>query len=391
MRRICAGLLALSLLPAGAAAEPQPRVATDARMDLMGLVQLLSGAPRVPRNPFTDAAAVRFSRFRSHPAVLALAAMRARGGGDGYAAEYAVYLSSPPELSENPPAPVLFADAFGGRAALEAWRRDLSAFARDSGFLTWEEETRGEREAFADAARRAQGGRDLAAPLVRMLGARTWGDWIVYVSPFFPQGNSDAWILEEKVGRPQVAVFFGPYWEEGHFSGGHPEEFAADAWPEAVFTMTYALSEACRPAYRPARDICRGLDGLLNAEDCVQHYWVREVVGRLLEENFGRPAASAYRARSKSGPRDDEARTSIEAYLHDRVRYRDLVDAAAPLYAPFGVLEAPCRTDDPGRFDHPIYARRMSYYLEARLEAGPDEKAAAALRKLRERGGRAPL
>jgi hypothetical protein len=356
-------------------------------MDLMGLVQSLSGAPGAEHNPFADAAAARFSRFRGHPAVLGAAAMRARGGGRGLLMQYAVYLSSPPELAEVYPAPVFFSDAFGGRAALDSWRKDLAAFARDSGFLAWEDETRAERESFADAARRAQGGRDLSAPLVRLLGARTWGDWVVIVSPFYPQQGSDSWILEEKKeGRPQVVVLYGPAWNGKAFGGGTPVEFARAAWPEAVFTMTYAVTEACRPAFKLSLDVCRGLTGLSNVEDCVSHYWVREIVARLIEETFGRAAARDYRE-AEHAPFDEPSRAALETYVRGRERYRDLLDAAVPLYSPFtgGAPAAACRVDDPRRLDEDIYARRMTYYLEARLEAGPDPKAAAALKELRER------
>ncbi|HEX4046862.1 MAG TPA: hypothetical protein VH309_03465 [Elusimicrobiota bacterium] len=388
--RARAGLLALSLLTAASAADaaaPQPRVATDARMDLMGLVELLSGAPGVPRDPFTDAAAARFSSLRGDPAVRGAAAIRARGASRGLLMQYAVYLSSPPELAETAPIAPYFYAPFGGRARLEDWRKDLSAFARKSGFLAWENETRAQRESFAAAARRAQGGRDLGAPLQRLLGARTWGDWVVFVTPFSPEGGSDSWIMEERGGRPQVVVIFGPYWDGRSFGVVRPAEFAAAAWPEAVFTMTYALSEACRHAFLLTHEICRGLPGLVNIEDCVQHYWVRELVARLVEGSYGRAAASGY-LETGGGPYDGAVRASIETYVRGRARYRDLLDAAAPLYAPFngGASAAACRVDDPARFSEPIYARRMAYYLEGRVEAGPDAKASAELEELRAGG-----
>ena len=65
------------------------------------------------------------------------------------------------KLAEAIPAPVYFADAFGGRAALDAWRKDLAAFAREPGFAAWEEETRAERETHGDFPAPARPARQL--------------------------------------------------------------------------------------------------------------------------------------------------------------------------------------------------------------------------------------
>lgn len=313
---------ALSLMVSASAAEIQPRVVVDARMELMGLVRRLSGDPSAPRNPVADAAAIRFSSMSSHPAVLAVAATRLRGAGSGLTAQYAVYLSSPPELTEVYPAPVFFADAFGGREALEKWRNDLSRFAVESGFLNWERETRSEREALADTVRQARGDKDMGAPLARLLGAKTWSDWVVYISPFHAPGSNDSWVLEEKDGLPDVAVCFGPYWENRDV-GYSPAAIAASVTPEAIYSMTYVLSEACRTDYTPKRESCRGLSGLMNIDSCVQHYWVTALVAQFLKQVYGLAAAKEYQAILDTEPFSRQVRAAVGEYVRNRGRYRD--------------------------------------------------------------------
>jgi hypothetical protein len=374
-------LLALALLlPSLAAAEP--RVATDPRMELMGLLLRLAGDARSPRNAFADAAAERFAAYSSHPAVRRLAAALEHGAGRALPAQYAVYLSSPPELSELYPAPPYFSAPFGGRAELEAWRVELSSFARVSGFLDWERETRPEREGFAAAAG-AAGKAELGRPLARLLGARTWGEWTVVPSAFHEEGAGDSWVLEEKPGLPDVYVLLGPRAKPAGepLSWGSTEQFAAGVLPEAVFTMAYAVYEACRPSFNANAAACEGqATGLVNPEDCVQQYWVRELTARVVEQTAGPRAAAAYRA-SWHGPFSAPVRAAVDRYLAERGRYRDLLDAADLLFGPFRSLSpgAACRPLDPARYAEPAYARRMGYYLRARLEARPDPAARAAL------------
>lgn len=373
-----------------------PEIAADPRIDLMGLLQRLADDPVAARNPDSDAAARRFASWAGHPAVALLREMRATGFAGGAPAQYAVYLSSPPGLRETRPAPQFFAGLAGGAPRLAAWRAAAADFARVSGFLDWWRGRSARRAEELAAARAALGGRDLAAPLARYLGVRTWSSWTVVVSPFFPSGGGASWVLEERPGRPEVVVVFGPYWKKSGFwgrltmSGGAPEEFAAGAWPEAVFSATYALFEACRPVFKPAAGACAGMPGLSNDEDCAQQTWVRGIVARLVESEFGAGAARAYREHWPPTPFQAKVDAALRSYEADRTAKADLLDAAGSLIAPFqadGAAPA-CRIVDRARWPEAVYARRLAYYLEARLEARPD----AGLEKLRadlvEHGGK---
>jgi len=317
--------------------------------------------------------------------------MRAKGFGWDAPAQYAVYLSS--DLREAAPAPDFFAALAGGKAELGAWRGELSDFVRVSGFPDWERGREPAREKELAAVRAAGAGRDLAAPLARYLGLRPWSSWTVVVSPFFPEGGGASWVLEEKSGRPDVVVVYGPYRRNGPkilLDAGAPAEFAAGAWPEAVFSATYALYEACRPALRPAADACRGLPGLVNPEDCVQQVWVRGIVARLVEGEFGAAAARAYREHWPPTPYQEKIDAALRAYEAGRASASDLMDAAGALAAPFQADgKAPaCRLVDRARWPEAVYARRAAYYLEARLERRPDAELEKARADLVANGGR---
>lgn len=345
------------MLSAGAWAA-EPAVGLDARVELVGLVRKLAGDPRAPSNPLADAAAERFARLRSHPAVTGLPLR-----GD-LVFQYAVYLSEPPELAPRWPAPAFFGD----KAELESWRRNLAAFARESGFLDWERETRAERERLAAQLAKSRA-RDLGGPLAALLGARTWNEWKVVVSAFHAPGGGAAWVLEEKPGRPDVYVVYGPYGRS---------DFASGALPEAVFTAAYALYEACRPAFSPEPDVCAGLEGLGSAEDCVQQHLVRELTARLA-------GGKEYRAAWPKTRFQAPVRRAVDAYLADRERYPDLLAASSLLLAPFqaGGRAPDCRLVDPQRFAEEVYSRRLAYYLEGRLEARPDAELARTLDELK--------
>jgi hypothetical protein len=386
----------LSAAVAAPAAAARPTIVADARFDLVGLLERLSGDPHAPSNPVSDAAVVRFARWKDHPAVTRLTKMREKGFAWDAPAQYAVYLSSPPELREVYPAPSFFATLAGGKAELDAWRGDAADFARVTGFLDWERERAPQRETELSAVRAAAGGRDLEAPLVRYLGLRSWADWTIVVSPFFPNGGGASWVLEEKPGRPDVYVVFGLYWQKKGFwgrssmSGGSAEKYAQSVWPEAVFSTTYALYEVCRPVLKFSPGACEGMRGLVNAEDCVQQTWVRGVVARLMASEFGAPAARAYREHWPPTPYQEKVDAALSAYENERATSPDLMSAAGALLAPFQADgKAPdCRLVDRARWPEVVYARRLSYYLEGRLEARPDAELEKARADIAEHGGK---
>jgi len=356
-------------------------VKADPRLDLIGLVQRLSGDPHAPRNPQSDAAAEHFARWAGHPAVKGLAALRKTGFAWDVPMQYALYLSSPPALTAVYPVPQFFADMAGGQAALEEWHANLSAFARASGFERWEAERSREREEELAAVRASYGGADLGGDLAAELGVKPWNTWTVAVGPFFARGGGGAWVVEEKPGKPDIVVMYGPDWKPRPVADP-PQIFAAWVYPEAAFSMAYAIYEACRPVLKPAPGVCKGLH-IDNAEDCVQQRWVRGIVARVVGKRFGPDAAAEYRAEVPPSPDQTKVDRALDAYDRDRATYKDLMDFRGPLIEPFtppGKSTA-CVAVDPSRWAEQVYSRRLAYYLDARLEAHPDPE----LEKVRSR------
>lgn len=360
-------------------------MAGDARLDLAGAAFRLAGDAEAPRNPFSDAMARTLAPLAASDAARLAGELRKTGFGLHAAAQYAAYLSTGPDFTERFPAPEFFATLAGGKERLGAWRAALSALAREPAYRAWEKDTAAERERFVSLVAKAQDGKDLGKPLAALLGGRSWEGWTVAVSGLYPNGGGASWVLEEKPGRPDVFVAYGPYWDKKKGAwGGTPALFAIGAAPEAAFTMAYAAYELCRPALAADAPPCAGFAGIDSGEDCYERHWVQAVVARLLKDGYGAAAEREYRSQRPPTKADAAVAAAFAASLKDRARRPDLVSATAELAAPLRGGAAPaCRLVDRSRFAETVYARRLRYYLEARLEARPDAELGAVLEQLR--------
>lgn len=369
---------------AGARAARALESRSDARVDLMGLVELLAGGRPGNRELRLSGLAVsaleRFDSLRGHAAVRRMASLRGGGFAGNIPAQYGLYLSQPPELREVLPAPEHFALKAGGREALAALREDLGSFARESGFLEWRLSQSSAVAAMEELWRRSLAQRDLEGPLLRYLGLKPWKSWTVVPSPFFPDGGSSAWIMDEAEDLPEVYVVVGPrpLRPEKPLAGG--SLIAAAVWPEAVFVMAYIIYEACRPRVRPSPRACSGTHGLGDPESCIKAVWVRGVIAELLGRAFGPADEKLYRRYQPLSPFDQEVRSALLAYSADRERYPDLALMSSRLMAPFQADRKPpeCRLVDPARFPEASYSRYLGYYLNARIERGPEAEMLAA-------------
>jgi len=125
--------------PPAAVSASTMTVELDARVELLGVLQVLAGDPRRARELPSELAGLeaRFAPFRGHPAVKSYAALVSDPARELRALSLLFHLSPPPELAERPEAPIPEEDAaaVGGAAAerelLETWRD----FARVSGFM----------------------------------------------------------------------------------------------------------------------------------------------------------------------------------------------------------------------------------------------------------------
>lgn len=323
-------------------------VAADARVDLVGLIQILA-ENRKPPGPF-DAAPAEFDRLRGHDAVKRYSGMTGFRGN--LPIQYALYLSTDAG-SEVHPVPPLFIDAAGGRGALTAFRRDLTAFASDADFLRWREKQGALLSVPVESLRRELAGKDLETPLLSYLGWRGWERWIIVPSPFPKPGAS--WILEEIEGLPLVYVILPPRWigTEPVFPSG--AELAEEIWSEPIFTAVYLICELCRPHLAGAARNCRE-----EPETCVQKRIVDGVLRRLQLVTV--PGAESRPTLGRAERRMDAA---LEAFEGRREEFPDLVSFRESLLAAVGGGEPPsCPLSQPHRLGEELFARRSAWYTQ---------------------------
>lgn len=384
VRRLPEGAVGICLVwcllaPAPAWGGPL-EIRSDARVELIGLLQHLSGDPMSRQRPGGAAgrALERFAPFRSHPAVAGLAALRSSGFSGHLTSQYVLYLSTP-GLQESYPVPDMFVRGAGGRERLDGWMADVRRFVHDTGFADWYAETGPERLGLEEALRRSIGVVDLESSLAAYLGVRSWDRIVVVPSAFFVPGGPSAWVLEEKPGLPDVYVITGPRWERGRPVFGRPEEVAAAVWPEAVFSIAYVMARRCRPLLDTVEGLCEaiGYPYLEEPEDCVENQWVLGVVSRLIGRVFGSEAEEDYMSRMRQILRPEflrKVRAVLADYEADRRRYPTLLDIESRLLAPFqrdGLAPA-CPDVDWTRLGESLYASTARFYLDARLAGRPD-------------------
>jgi hypothetical protein len=370
---------AVLLLLAAPARAGAPRFATDPRVDLMGLVQRLSGDQRFGvlfgrAGGYGKEGLEDFARFRHHAAVERLRRMKKAGFSGNIPAQLSLYLSPPPALEEAAPIPDFFAQAAGGRAQLDAFLSDLRAFARETGFAGWLAARQEQRDALAAAARDAAGPEDLEALLAGYLGVRTWKSLTVAPSPFFPPGKGSYWVVETDEGLPEVHAIIGPQWRRGRPAFAPRAELASAIWREAAFSTAYLMYSLCRPGPELARDVCWGTRRD-DPEDCVEQVWVEAVTARLRQRAFGARADDRRYWRTRSQYMPAELRV-LEAYERGCAEPRDIVALTPRLLAPLqgGAEPAGCPRLDLGPAEGALYRRRLGWYRQALLErpAGTD-------------------
>ena len=331
-RRAAAALVLLWPLAASAAVT----VRSDAQVELLALVQRLSGDESLGSLPVPGPAAevlARFRAFRDHPAVRRLRAMRRAGFTGAFPTQYALYLSTTPELAETLRVPALFVEAAGGRAALDDFRGELRDFSAASDFpAVWR--AAAERTLALEAgAVRALDGRDPEADLRAYLGARSWDRWVLVPSALLPLGGPSAWIVEEKPGLPDVYVLTGPErWEGNSPDFGPPPDFAAAVWTEAAYTAAYFLYEHC-PQPQTVAALCSGGAASFGAQACAQRLWVEAIVSRLEAREFGAEAERRFRASAVPGDGALRTRSVLIDFEADRRRSPSLFDALPRLSA----------------------------------------------------------
>ncbi len=346
-----AAALAVLLLARSAAAAPAaPAIVTDPRIELLGVVQLLSGErPDLPGDAaYRRAVEARFGAFRGDPAVAMYRERARRLGRNEGSGIILLYYTDPPALALRDPGltpPYLGGPggAQGERGFLEA----LRAFARRTDFAAFYREHRADYERVLAASRKDLGVADPLSFLQSYLGmpldARA--RWIV--SPLFVPSRRNSFIVPypdprtlPDPGRRPFEVTTEMAYEPGAGPSGEivTQRNRQALWQEPLFVFVdpalaaYDAALARAPASYYGREVaaCRREDA-----DCAKNWLIAALCARLDTAAFGAPTVHS----DGRDPRHDAYEAALASrlteYEKDRGRWPTLWSFLPRLMAVF--------------------------------------------------------
>ncbi len=360
MRPIRVMLGAALVLAGGAApsAAADPYVC-DPRVELLGVVQYLSGArPDLPSDDaYRSAVEERFASFRAHPAVarwregLPGAAGRplaaaGRVGMDGRGIDI-LYLTDPPELSPKPGWAPPYLDDAADAARYKSFLAALRDLAKRSDFMGFYAKRRSDCARVSAAAAAEFGVKDPLRAVERYLGLSLQSQARWYVSPLFVPSHLNAYITPypdpttlPDPGKEDFSVATLVAYVPGQGPAGDvvTQRHRPALWQEPLFVFLDPALRAFDDArggslesyYGPAVAACRS-----GGADCAKNWVIAALSARLDVAAFGAPSMGP----DGRDPRRDEYVAALskrlEEYEADRKRWRTLWDFLPRLMSVF--------------------------------------------------------
>ncbi len=390
-----------ALLLAAALASPLraeasfPEMRTDARFELLGMVQLLAGADRryagFQRHdiPYQREAQAHFSRYRKHPAVERFA--RLSDGGVDYllAYQFMFALSDPPELALREQLPAPLVERMGGEVSAEEFRVLLADFSKESGFPEFyrrmEPELAGLLEPVRVQARRI----DTKGRLERYLGEPLDIRYDFILSSFAEPVLVATYHRVDPDGTPRLTSLYGPEEQEGKF-GFLFETRIGPIWWELALARLMTRAEPHRARLRKSRSLYEPLGGACAASwyDCAQRHVAFAVGARLLERQGAAELAREWPVKyARIGlPYLGPLIEKLKLYEADRERYPTLESFYPALLETFEELAARENGDLAyyGRINE-ILAAPGPFVIIAPADDGPSPGLRERLERLREK------
>ncbi len=355
MRTIPISLAAVVLWGLAAPAAASSRYVSDPRVELLGVVQYLSGAR--PARPLDEAYRLAveayFAPYRGHPAVarwreglkaassMMIPAAKADDAGEDGRGVAILYFTDPPELAtrpgKKPPHPRDAAEAARWRSLLAA----LRDFAKKSDFMRFYAERRSDYKRVGAAVAAQFGVKDPLDAVQRYVGLplQTDARWIV--SPLFVPGGRDADIMP----YPDPSALPDPGKEDFEATTLVPAQESSatprsrpELWREplsvflgpALSAFDEARGGAPGAYYGPTVAACR-----VRGSDCAKDWLAAALSARLDAAAFG---ASAGPRDTGDARRDEYAAAlaeRLEEYEKDRRKWRTLWDFMPRLMSVF--------------------------------------------------------
>jgi len=331
---------------AAAPAAASSAYSSDPRIELLGVVQLLSGKrPDLPADAAYRAAVEKaFAAYRGHPAVGRWAGDA--GDMDGRAIDL-LYFTDPPELAPLPgPTPPYLENA-AAAARFQQFLAALRDFARKSDFMRFYKDHRSDYKRVSAAAAEELGVKDPLGAVEKYVGLRldAKARWIV--SPSFVPSHRNAYITPypdpQTLPAPgpedfEVATLLAYVPGQGPLGDVVTQRHRAALWQEPLFVFIDPALRAFDAArggeaaayYGPAVAECRK-----NGADCAKNWLVAALSARLDAQAFGAPSNLP----DGRDPRRDAYMTALSArleeYEKDRRKRRTLWEFMPRLMAVF--------------------------------------------------------
>lgn len=299
MRRFVLGLLLLlfsSGVPSAASSErvESPLTVTvDPRMELLAVVQLLSGYEKshhlITRFdfPYKRAVAEYFSPYKDHRAVTLFAAMSAKGFSYDAPPAVMLHLSDPPELGVERPFTNYLEMRAGGEEQLEKFVGALRDFARETKFMEFFKEHGGFYSQVVSGVKGLLGDLDVVGVLERYFGMELTQSYTVILVPLF-QGNYGPRVRQVD----GTYAFYSICGNHGVSALGHPlfgsaEGFRHLLWHEFGHCFINPLVEKHRGQLAQYASLHKPIAEAMKQqaygdwETCVKEHIVRAVTVRL--------------------------------------------------------------------------------------------------------------
>ncbi len=273
--------------------ESSLRVTVDPRMELLAVVQLLSGYEKshhlITRFdfPYKRAVAEYFSPYKDHRAVTLFATMSAKGFSYDAPPAVMLYLSDPPELRVERPFTNYLEMRAGGEEKLGKFLAALRDFARETKFMEFFKEHGGFYSQVVSGVKGLLGDLDVVGVLERYFGMELTQSYTVILVPLF-QGN-----YGPRVGQADgTDAFYSICGNHGVSAVGHPlfgsaEGFRHLLWHEFGHSFINPLVEKHREQLAQYASLHKPIAEAMKQqaygdwETCVKEHIVRAVTVRL--------------------------------------------------------------------------------------------------------------
>lgn len=345
------GALLLLNLSAYSAAQPAPpsdsvQVQVDPRIELMGVIQLLTDYPLVTNyeSPYRGDVRTYFSAFHDHRAVRLFEEMDGEGFAFDAVPKAMLALTRPPELEPRISYPERALSAAGGADSLRQFVVGLRDFAETSDFQAFYRAHQGTYRALVDSARRSVG--DAMTVLRNYTGSPLAGATII-IGPLLHDGGFAA--RYETETSEEAYALIGPTGVTGGLpTFGSPKRIAGLTWHEFSHTVVNPLTEKYRSEIDRYASLLAPIEepmqeaGYTRWETVVNEHIIQAIEVRLAHRQFGEEAGEQELAEQKErGFRYiDPLVETLAAYEEDRSRFPTLADVYPRLIAAFDRIES---------------------------------------------------